>query len=110
MKAVGVVSHSGHTRAPRQLICDEACTGKCDAEPEHGCVDQRAGLAEVLPCMAIGIAPAEMVEPGPPVAAVAVRCRIMQQRQSEQSIDTRDRSALSEEIARQSRADEQPGR
>ena len=83
--------------AARQLIHDEAGAGKCNAEPEHGRVDQRAGLADVLACMANGIAPAEMVEPGPPVAiaAVAVRCRIVQQGQLKQSIDIRDRSALS---------------
>jgi hypothetical protein len=63
-------------RLVRQMIVNQAATGKGDPKSQDRCIDQQPGIAETLTTVASRFAPAEVVEPAAPIRTAAVTlCR-----------------------------------
>jgi hypothetical protein len=63
-------------RLVRQMIVNQAATGKGDPKSQDRCIDQQPGIAETLTTVASRFAPAEVVEQAPPIRTAAVTlCR-----------------------------------
>ena len=79
-----VIGECGRRRQPertdqrlvREMIVNQAAAGKGDSKSHDCCIDQQPGIAETLTTVASRFAPAELVEPAPPIRTAAVTlCR-----------------------------------
>ena len=60
----------------RNMIGNQAGAGESHAQSEDRGIDQQPGIAETLTIIASRFAPADMVEPAPPIGATAIAlCR-----------------------------------